>query len=79
MNYCKEMQYDILGLPELHNVQNKKAWRRKFWITSEDAGIDKQGKCVDSSAGVGILLSKHFCDKNFSARFDWCANCMGSA
>ena len=60
LNYCRSLEYDILGLPELHNVQNKKLWRNKCWITSEDAGIDEQGKCTDPAAGVAILLSSRF-------------------
>ena len=41
----------MIGLSELHNVQNKKLWQRKYWITSEDAKIDKEGKYTDSAAG----------------------------
>ena len=46
LNYCKSFNYlyDILGLPELHNVHNKERWKGKHWITSEDARIDEQGK-----------------------------------
>ena len=44
LNYCKAMNFDILGLPELHNAHNKKLWRAKHWVTSEDAEIDEQGK-----------------------------------
>ena len=34
LNYCKAMDFDVLGLTELHNAQNKKAWRKKYFITS---------------------------------------------
>ena len=61
-NYCKSLNFDVLGLSELHNAHNKKAWKSKRWITSEDAGFDKEGKCTDPAAGVGILLSNRFAD-----------------
>ena len=44
LNYCKALNYDILGLPELHNAHNKERWKGKHWITSEDARINEQGK-----------------------------------
>ena len=40
-NYCMSMNFDALGLTELHNIQNKKLWKCKRWITSEDAGFDE--------------------------------------
>ena len=63
LNYCKAMNFDILGLPELHNAHNKKLWRGKHWVTSEDAEIDEQGKNSDPASGVAILLSKRFANK----------------
>ena len=63
MNYCKAMNYDILGLPELHNAHNSKKWRGKHWITSEDAQIDEQGQNLDPASGVGIMLSQRFAKK----------------
>ena len=60
LNYCKLMDFDVLGLTELHNVHNKKAWRKKYWITSEDAKSDDSGKCFDPASGVAILLSHRF-------------------
>ena len=31
LNYCKyHLDVDILGLTELHNVQNKKCWQKKY-------------------------------------------------
>ena len=60
--FCQSMRYDALGLSELHNVQNKRIWKRKNWITSEDAPCDEQGRCTDPAAGVGILLSDRFAD-----------------
>ena len=63
LNYCKSMDLDVLGLTELHNVQNKKAWKKKYWITSADAEVDEQGKCMDPASGVTILLSQRFSSK----------------
>ena len=63
MNYCRAMNFDVLGLTELHNAQNKKIWKGRHWITSEDAAIDDEGKNLDSSAGVAILLSHRFKNK----------------
>ena len=54
------MNFDVLGLTELHNVQNKKLWKYKRWITSEDDEVDDQGKTLDPASDVGILLSKRF-------------------
>ena len=28
-NYCQSINYDVLGLGELHNVHNKKMWKSK--------------------------------------------------
>ena len=55
------MNSDIQGLTELHNVHIKKQWCGNRWITIADVEVDKQGKCVDQTSGVGILLSQH-CD-----------------
>ena len=59
-NYCMAMDCDILGVTELHGVQNKKSWRCKRWIASEDAGVDDEGNQLDSASGVAIMLSKRF-------------------
>ena len=60
-NYCMAMNFDVLGLTELHNVHNKKLWRGRRWITSADAKIDElTGDITDSASGVGILLSRRF-------------------
>ena len=40
-NYCMNMNFDALGLTELYNVQNKKLWNYKCWITSEDAEVEE--------------------------------------
>ena len=61
-NYCLDMGFDALGLTELHNVQNKKLWKCKRWITSDDSEVDEQGNNLDPASGVGILLSKRFSD-----------------
>ena len=63
LNYCRSLNFDVLGLPELHNVQNKKLWQSKTWITSEDSRVDEQGKNTDPAAGVAILLSQRFSKK----------------
>ena len=63
LNYCRAMNYDILGLPELHNAHNSKKWRGKHWITSEDAETDEQGQNLDPASGVGIMLSQRFAKK----------------
>ena len=60
LNYCNQFNFDVLGLSELHNVQNKSQWQGKYWITSKDAKIDEQWKSTDSVSGVVILLSKRF-------------------
>ena len=59
-NYCKYLDFDILGLTELHNAHNKKCWRKKYWISSEDANVDDNGQCQDPASGVAILLSQRF-------------------
>ena len=63
LNYCKMLKFDILGLTELHNIHNKKAWRGRHWITSDDVNIDEEGNLTDSASGVGILLSRRFSSK----------------
>ena len=40
------MNFGVLGLPELHNVHNKKLWKDKHWITSEDGEIDDDGNNI---------------------------------
>ena len=48
LNYCKELSFDILGLPGLqfvHHIQNKKVWKNNYRIPSDDAEVDEQGKC----------------------------------
>ena len=54
------MGFDVLGLTELHMVQNKKLWKCSRWIASEDAEFDEQGACLDPASGVAILLSERF-------------------
>ena len=66
LKYCKAMNFDVLGLTELHNSHNKKLSHGKHWIISEDAEIDDQGKNLDPSFGLGILLSKRFANKVLS-------------
>ena len=46
-------------------MHNKKKWRGKHWITSEDAEIDDD-KNLDLAAGAVILLSKSISKKILS-------------
>ena len=63
-NFCMTMDYDVLGLTELHNVQNKKGWKGRRWITCDDSEIDAlTGKTNDPASGVGLLLSRHVADR----------------
>ena len=43
-HYCKGLQYDILGLTELHNTQAKVQFQHKTWIHSAPAAIDVNDK-----------------------------------
>ena len=56
-NFCKELNYDVKGLTELHNLQNDKRFASDLFITSANAKIDDNGKTIDPAAGVAILLS----------------------
>ena len=56
------MQYDILGLTELHNVQEQKIFMSRTWIHSAPAE-KKGGKSTDPAAGVDIILSNRMADK----------------
>ena len=62
-SYCKELNYDILGLTELHNTQAKEQFKDRTWIHSEIAKTDKQGRCNDPAAGVAIMLSPKMANK----------------
>ena len=62
-DYCKSLNYDILGLGELHNVQVKKQFQDSHWITRATAANDDSDKCIDPAAGVAILLSNRMADK----------------
>ena len=54
--YCKVLDYDIMGLTELHNNQHKPQFAGKHWICS-DLACEEDGKSTDPAAGVAILLS----------------------
>ena len=54
--YCKALDYDIMGLTELHNNQHKPQFAGKHWICS-DLAFEEDGKSTDPAAGVAILLS----------------------
>ena len=62
--YCESLNYDILGLTELHNAQTKFQGRR--WICSAAAELNKEGKSTDPAAGVAIMLSPRMADKVMS-------------
>ena len=62
-HYCKGLQYDILGLTELHNTQAKVQFQHKTWIHSAPAAIDANDKCIDPAAGVTIMLSPRMAAK----------------
>ena len=62
-DYCKSLQYDILGLTELHNLQQQKRFQDRTWICSAQAEQDKEGRSTDPAAGVAIMLSNRMADK----------------
>ena len=69
LNYCKALEFDILGLTELHNVQNKSTWCGKHWITSADAELDEDGVSQDPASGVAILLGPVFANRVLAKGF----------
>ena len=60
--YCRLLQYDILGLTELHNLQEQKRFQSRTWVHSTPAP-KKEGKSTDQAAGVAIMLSNRMADK----------------
>ena len=62
-DYCKSLQYDILGLTELHNLQQQKRFQDRTWICSAQAEQDKEGRSTDPATGVAIMLSNRMADK----------------
>ena len=61
--YCKSLGYDVLGLGELHNMQDKQHYKGRRWVNSEVAKLDETGCSTDKAAGVAILLSNRAADK----------------
>ena len=61
--YVKGLEYDILGLGELHNKHLEKHYEEKRWICSERSKKDEQGVDPDPAAGVAILLSPRMADR----------------
>ena len=61
--YCEALNYDILGLTELHNAQTKQHYQGRRWICSAAAESDKQDRSMDPAAGVAIMLSARMADK----------------
>ena len=62
-NYCNSLQYDILGLTELHNTQAKKQYQGRRWVCSAHAETKDDGKNSDPAAGVAIMLSDRIANK----------------
>ena len=61
-DYCRKLQYDVLTLTELHNLQNNiKNVSPKLWIPSANSAVykdgPKKGKWIDPASGVAIMLS----------------------
>ena len=78
--YCRALNYDVIGLTELHNTQNKKQWKNKVWITSEDSQLDDDGNVLDPATGDGILLSPIFAKKVLGkGSSNRKQNCLGSS
>ena len=61
-DYCKMLQYDILGLTEFHNIQAQKRFQSRTWVHSAPAPM-KGGKSTDPATGVTIMLSNRMADK----------------
>ena len=62
-NYCKTLNYDILGLTELHNAQVQNRFKGHTWIHSAATVTDENNKSTDPAVGVAILLSNRIADK----------------
>ena len=61
--YCESLKYDILGLTELHNTQEKELYQGRRWVCSAHAKQDEKGKSSDPAAGVAIMLSSRMAEK----------------
>ena len=61
-DYCKMLQCDLLGLTELHNIQTRTRFQNRTWIHIAPTTI-KEGKIMDPTAGVTIILSNRMTDK----------------
>ena len=61
-DYCRLLQYDILGLTELHNLQEQERFKSRTRVHSAPAE-KKEGKSTDPAAGVAIMLSDRMADK----------------
>ena len=55
--------YDILGLTELHNTQDKELYQKRGWVCSAHAEQGENGKSSDPAAGEAIMLSPRMADK----------------
>ena len=74
--YCKQLEYDVLGLTELHNNHIKKQYQGRRWVCSAPVAQGDDGKNSDPAAGVTILLSNRMADKvldqgHVGARIVW--------
>ena len=61
-DYCRLLQYDVLDLTELHNLQEQKRFQSRTWVHSAPAE-KKEGKSMDPAADVVIMLSNRMADK----------------
>ena len=57
------MNYDILGLGELHNKHLEERYKCKQWICSEKSEVDEKGNDPDPAAGVAMWLSARMTDR----------------
>ena len=69
VDFCKELQYDVSVMTELHNLQNKVATSKQWTpsaLSERYAKGPKEGQYKDPAAGVAIMLSpkmaQHFQD-----------------
>ena len=70
-HYCHSLNYDVLGLTELHGRQHKSPPTAR-WIIPDKAKLNEQGKCEDPTAGVAIMLSPRMKGKIYRS------GCVGS-
>ena len=62
-HYCESLDYDILELTELHNMQSKELLKGRRLVCSATAALDEKGHNTDPALGVAIMLSPRMTDK----------------